>query len=89
MFLCAISHLQATVDGDNRSLVIDRYDVDVNSGWQAVFPYLCLIGYDGEVVPQRLTAVMNVGDVLTFDLNTPMLEGKKQTNKKKHEVDIN
>lgn len=58
------------VGGHNRGLVIDRYDCDVNSAWQAVLFHLSLIGYNCEVVLQCFTAIMDIGDVLKLHLDT-------------------
>lgn len=63
-------HLQTLVGCNNRRLVIDRRDVDENGAGQAVLPDFRLIGHDGEVVPLRVAAVVDVGDVLAFHLET-------------------
>ncbi len=64
------SHLQTLVGCNNRGLIIDRRDTDVNGAGQTVFPDFCLIGHNGKVVSLCVTAIMDVGDVLTFHLET-------------------
>lgn len=60
--------LQALIGCDNRSLVVDWCNNDVNGAWQAVFLYFCLVGHNGEVVPRCLTAIMDIRDVLLLYL---------------------
>ncbi len=61
-------HRQTLVGCNNRSLVIDRCDIDVNGAGLTVLPDFRLIGNNGKVVSVCVTAVMDVGDVLTFHL---------------------
>lgn len=63
-------HLQTLVDRNNRSLIVDRRDVDVSGARQTVLPDFRLIGHDGEVVSQCVAAVVDVGDVLAFHLES-------------------
>lgn len=63
-----VPHLQTLVSCNNRSLIIDRCDIDVNSAGQTVLPDFRLIGHDGKVVSLCVAAVMDIGDVLTFHL---------------------
>lgn len=62
------SHLQTLVGRDDRNLIVDWRDVDVNGAGQTVLPDLRLIGHDGEVVFQCVAAVVDIGDVLTLHL---------------------
>lgn len=61
-------HPQSFVGCNDRRLIIDRCNVDVNSAGQAVLPGFCLIGHDGEAVCLGFAAIMNVGDVLVLHL---------------------
>lgn len=63
-------HLQTLVGCNNRSLIIDRRDTDVNGAGQTVLPDFRLIGHNGEVVSLCVAAVVDIGDVLTFHLES-------------------
>lgn len=63
-------HLQTLVGCNNRSLIIDRCDTDVNGAGQTVLPDFRLIGHNGKVVSLCVAAVVDIGDVLTFHLET-------------------
>lgn len=65
-------HLQTLVDCNNWRLIVDRCDIDVNNAGQTVLPDFRLIGHDGKAVCVSVAAVMDVGDVLTFHLETEM-----------------
>lgn len=68
------SHLQASVGCNNRGLIVDRCDDDANSARQTMLPDFCLIGHDGEVVTECVTAIMDIGDVLTLHLEMKIYE---------------
>lgn len=63
-------YLQTLVGYNNRSLIIDRCDVDVNSAGQTVLLGFRLISHNGKVVSLCVRAVMDIRDVLTFNLKT-------------------
>lgn len=65
-----IFHLQTAVGCDNRRLIVDRCNVDANGAGQTVLPDFCLIGHNSKAVCQSVAAVVDVGDVLTFHLET-------------------
>lgn len=64
------SYLQTLVGCNNRSLIVDRSDVDMNSAGQTVLLDFCLIGHNGKVVSLSVRAVMDIRDVFTFNLET-------------------
>lgn len=70
MVIITTPHLQTLVGCNNWRLIIDRCDIDVNGAGQTVLPDFRLIGHDGKAVCVSVTAVMDVGDVLTFHLET-------------------
>lgn len=72
MVIVTPPHLQTLVGCYNWRLIVDRRDIDVNGAGQTVLPDFRLIGHDGKAVCVSVAAVMDVGDVLTFHLETEM-----------------
>lgn len=73
-----LPHLETLVGRDDGSFVVDWRDVDVDDAGQTVLPDFRLIGHNCKAVLLSFTAVVNVGDVLSFHLET-------KTKKKKQE----
>lgn len=63
-------HLETLVGRDDGSFVVDRRDVDVDNAGQTVLPDFRLIGHNCEAVLLSFAAIVNVGDVLSFHLET-------------------
>lgn len=63
-------HLQTLVGCNNRRLIVDGCDIDVNGAGPTVLPDFRLIGHNGKDVSLCVAAVVDVGDVLTFHLET-------------------
>lgn len=68
-------HLETLVGRDDGSFVVDWRDVDMDNAGQTVLPDFRLIGHNYEAVLLSFAAIVNVGDVLSFHLET---KNKKQ-----------
>lgn len=73
-------HLQPSVGCDDGDLIVDSCDVDVNGAGQTVLPDFSLVGHKGEIVAQRVTPIMDIGDVLTLQLDEENMLFKFQEN---------